>query len=218
MEHVLRPWPTWTPGSSTPSGHPPATNSSTGATLPAQGGHRAGLPPPHGPGLEPEEFSGGEAPGQANFVLRELGFAIEAIQEGVGGSDLPSADAFPDAVGLERARRMGMWRAVLDAGGPNGVPPSLLRDLGIYGGAQGIWVDKARTGQVTQGGEGVTVGVLHTGSSYADDLADDCMIYHYPKTRRAGRDPSEVEATKAVEAVESAVLRDHLPDAPSSRA
>src|SRR5215471_13085466 len=27
--------------------------------------------------LLPEEFSGGEAPGQANFVLRELGFTVE---------------------------------------------------------------------------------------------------------------------------------------------
>ena len=27
--------------------------------------------------LPPEEFSDGEAPGQANFVLRELGFAVE---------------------------------------------------------------------------------------------------------------------------------------------
>ncbi len=26
--------------------------------------------------LEPEEFSGGEAPGQANFVLRQLGFSV----------------------------------------------------------------------------------------------------------------------------------------------
>jgi hypothetical protein len=27
--------------------------------------------------LQPQEFSGGEAPGQANFVLRELGFSVE---------------------------------------------------------------------------------------------------------------------------------------------
>src|SRR3954452_5338531 len=26
--------------------------------------------------LQPEEFSGGEAPGQANFVLRKLGFTV----------------------------------------------------------------------------------------------------------------------------------------------
>jgi 5-methylcytosine-specific restriction protein A len=27
--------------------------------------------------LRPEEFSGGAAPGQANFVIRELGFTVE---------------------------------------------------------------------------------------------------------------------------------------------
>lgn len=32
--------------------------------------------------LQPEEFSGGEAPGQTNNVLRELGFTVE--KNGVG--------------------------------------------------------------------------------------------------------------------------------------
>jgi len=40
--------------------------------------------------LAPEEFSGGEAPGQANFVLRELGFAVEA--KGAGESTSVSRD------------------------------------------------------------------------------------------------------------------------------
>ena len=36
--------------------------------------------------LAPEEFSGGEAPGQANFVLRELGFTVEKKgRDGVRG-------------------------------------------------------------------------------------------------------------------------------------
>jgi hypothetical protein len=70
--------------------------------------------------------------------------------------------------------------------------------LGIFGGAQGIWVDKARTGQITENGDGITVAVLHTGTTYADDLSDECVIYHYPKTKRSpSRDASEVNATKA---------------------
>jgi putative restriction endonuclease len=74
----------------------------------------------------------------------------------------------------------------------------VLRDLGIYGGAQGVWVDKARTGSLTEDTTGVTVGLLHTGSSYADDLSDDGVLYHYPATNRPrGRDLSEIEATKA---------------------
>ncbi len=94
----------------------------------------------------------------------------------------------------ERQRRATMWERLVAQGGPTGVRPTLLRDLGIYGGAQGIWVDKERTAADSE--HGVTVGILHTGSSYADDLADDGVIYHYPKTRRPGRDTSEVTATK----------------------
>jgi hypothetical protein len=45
---------------------------------------------------------------------------------------------------------------------------------------------------------GATVGLLHTGSSYADDLSDDGVLYHYPNTNRPkGRDLAEIEATKA---------------------
>jgi hypothetical protein len=102
----------------------------------------------------------------------------------------PSAQTEYDA-------RLDTWRKLINAGGPIGVSPQLLRDLGIYGGAQGIWVDKTRTHLLSNDGEGVTVGVLHTGSSYPDDLGEDNVIYHYPKTNRPlGRDLSEVKATK----------------------
>jgi len=148
--------------------------------------------------LQPNEFSGGEAPGQANFVLRDLGFTIESKVETSNKGD-------DSLIREERQKRYGMWKSLKQKGGPNGVAPSLLRDLGIYGGAQGIWVDKSRTSRITSDGEGITVAVLHTGSSYADDLAEDCIIYHYPMTRRpAGRDLAEINATKTAG-------RSHLP-------
>ena len=50
-----------------------------------------------------------------------------------------------------------MWDSVLEADGPKGLAPRVLRDIGIYGGAQGVWVDKARTGSVDRTG---TVGLL----------------------------------------------------------
>ena len=97
----------------------------------------------------------------------------------------------------ELAHRCEMWRALEGDGPIRPADAQRLRELGIYGGAQGIWVDKARTADFSPNGEGVTVGLLHTGSSYADDLADDCILYHYPSTNRpVGRDASEVEATK----------------------
>jgi putative restriction endonuclease len=141
--------------------------------------------------LQPEEFSGGEAAGQANFVLRKLGFTVVGKADGDSEENDLAAEE-------ERKHRFGLWEKLKEIGGPTGVAPSVLRDMGIYGGAQGIWVDKARTGRITRDGNGITVAVLHTGSSYADDLAEDCVIYHYPQTRRPpSRDLAEVDATKA---------------------
>lgn len=96
----------------------------------------------------------------------------------------------------EAIHRDQMWDGLIEAGGPADVAPSLLRDLGIYGGAQGIWIDAARTGEMAPDRAGITVGLLHTGRHYADDLATDSLLYHYPVTRRAGRDAYEVAATK----------------------
>jgi putative restriction endonuclease len=96
----------------------------------------------------------------------------------------------------ERARRAEMWQAIAREDLRN-LEPALLRALGIYGGAQGVWVDKARTSVTTDDGHGATVGILHTGRHYADDLSEDGMIYHYPLTGRgSARDATEVQATK----------------------
>jgi putative restriction endonuclease len=100
-------------------------------------------------------------------------------------------------VEAERSRREGMWASLLASGGPSGVPARLLREVGVYGGAQGVWVDTERTRGINGAG-GITVGLLHTGRHYADELSADGVLYHYPRTSRPpGRDRSEVEATKA---------------------
>ena len=103
-----------------------------------------------------------------------------------------------ESVKIEKERRLSLWNDVRDLGATRGVQPTVLRNLGIYGGAQGIWVDAARTSSVGGDGKGVTVSLLHTGSSYADDLSEDGLIYHYPSTNRPPRrDLSEIGATKA---------------------
>jgi putative restriction endonuclease len=102
-----------------------------------------------------------------------------------------------ELVEKEFGRRMRMWSELHQHGGPTGVSPGLLRELGMLGGQQGIWVNKKRTGSLTSGGQGVTVGLLHTGKTYPDDLAEDGVLYHYPNTNRPpGRDMSEISATK----------------------
>ena len=114
--------------------------------------------------------------------------------------------------------RRGMWNSLRKAGGPKGVAPRILRDFGIYGGAQGVWANKARTSHLTAKGTGVTVGLLHTGSSYADDLSDDGVLYHYPATNRPrGRDLAEIEATKAAGGLSLPVFVITYPNRGSSR-
>ena len=96
----------------------------------------------------------------------------------------------------EIVRRTGLWR-VISSENTGELEPSRLRDLGIYGGAQGIWVDKAHTADPENAPDGITVSILHTGRHYADDLSDDGLIYHYPKTNRPiSRDTGEIQATK----------------------
>jgi len=78
-----------------------------------------------------------------------------------------------------------------------GIAPATLRDWGIYGGQQGIWVDKRRTGALTEDGNGLAVGLLHKGNIYPDDFDETGVIYHYPVTNRPStRDLGEVEAAK----------------------
>ena len=53
--------------------------------------------------LLPEEFSGGEAPGQANFVLRKLGFTV--VRKGETEQD----DPMPPVIGPSK-RSGSSWR------------------------------------------------------------------------------------------------------------
>jgi putative restriction endonuclease len=130
------------------------------------------------------DFSGGEA--TVARTLRQLGF------------DVRSGDQPETTPKDELDRRATLWQTILGEPEPNSLPKSRLRELTLYGGAQGIWVDAARTRAIIGAEDhGATVSVLHTGKSYADDLSTDGVIYHYPTTNRPpGRDTAEVEATK----------------------
>src|SRR3954471_18540565 len=85
QEHVLRALAELDAGAAHPFGPP------TGYELVHQGKRYApkavvGLACRYSIGrtLQPEEFSGGEAPGQANFVLRKLGFTVVRKGEDAG--------------------------------------------------------------------------------------------------------------------------------------
>jgi hypothetical protein len=73
--------------------------------------------------------------------------------------------------------------------------PSDLKELGIYGGASGVWVNKIQTSNIDPAG--VAVGLLHTGRHYDDDVDESGILYHYPTTNRPeSRDQNEIEAIK----------------------
>ena len=105
-------------------------------------------------------------------------------------------NGYEGPVAVEYRRRVKMWSKLRKAGGPLGVGAGLLRDLRIYGGGQGIWVDKAITGSVSPDGAGVAVGLLHTGER-CNDLSSDGAIYRYRRTARPhSRDIQEISAVK----------------------
>src|SRR5262245_12683837 len=98
---------------------------------------------------------------------------------------------------VERERRNEMLRQIRSRG-PGPYKPADLRELGIYNGAAGTWVDKQNTVMAREAPQGVTVAILHTGEHYPDDLSGSGLIYHYPTTNRGGsRDQNEIDATKA---------------------
>lgn len=94
----------------------------------------------------------------------------------------------------ERIRRQSIWSRLEARGGPNGVTPSLVRELSIHRGQQGVFRDLAVTSSISDPEAGVAVGVLYTGRVYDDDVASDGLIYHVPMTSRGVRDKNEVTA------------------------
>lgn len=95
----------------------------------------------------------------------------------------------------EKEFRFELQRRLVEThGGTTDVPAALVNDLRIFWGGRGIWYDATRTRSIMP--PGITVGVLHTGRHYDDDLSSDSIVYHYPNTDSPGKDRAEVEATK----------------------
>jgi len=104
------------------------------------------------------------------------------------------------SVADELAHRLTLWSRVAGPSSDGTLVASTVNELRVYFGGRGIYVHKERTKAITP--EGVAVGVLHTGRSYADDLHSDGIVYHYPRTKRPGTDAAEIESTKAAKRLE----------------
>lgn len=102
-------------------------------------------------------------------------------------------------VNAERLRREALLVALRDRADPRATPPSLVKQLGIHVGQQGIYRNLEMTQHLAP--SGVALSVRHTGSSYDDDLSETDMLYHYPRTTRPGRDGPEIASLKAARAL-----------------
>ena len=101
----------------------------------------------------------------------------------------------PSNVESEIARRFDAWNQLQSSANWPVLTAAEVRDLGLYGGASGVWVDKERTSDLIE--HGVAVGLLHTGKHYDDDVDETGILYHYPTTERPpSRDANEIQAMK----------------------
>jgi putative restriction endonuclease len=95
----------------------------------------------------------------------------------------------------EIARRFDAWDQLQRSPNWPILTAAEIRDLGLYGGASGVWVDKQKTSALIE--HGVAVGLLHTGKHYDDDVDETGILYHYPTTERPpSRDANEIQAMK----------------------
>lgn len=95
----------------------------------------------------------------------------------------------------ELLRRLDQWETARKSPNWPFLTAGEVRDLGIYGGGSGVWVNKKLTSSVAE--DGVAVGLLHTGRHYDDDIDDTGVLYHYPTTlRTSARDVNEIQAMK----------------------
>ncbi|WP_242446606.1 HNH endonuclease signature motif containing protein [Vibrio sp. T9] len=97
----------------------------------------------------------------------------------------------------EIERRQRLFNAISYVDIAIDVKPSKLRDLGIYGGAAGVWVNSDVTRGVVSPSSGIAVSILHTGKSYSDNMSSKGIDYDFPNTNRNGsHDQNEIQALK----------------------
>lgn len=81
------------------------------------------------------------------------------------------------------------------------IPAAAINESRLYRGQAGIWCDFRRTSRIMT--PGVAVSVLHTGRHYADDMSEDGIVYHYPKTNRPpAADANEIQSVKNTQALQ----------------
>ena len=101
-----------------------------------------------------------------------------------------------DAISKENLRRVSLFNDLVQSNPPNQIVPAAIKERRLHRGQRGIYRDLDMTRHLAGNRAGITVGVLHIGKRYEDDLSQDGVIYHYPVTENENSDKGEVLATK----------------------
>lgn len=165
--------------------------------------------------LDEYDARGSSIAGERVIVARGRRYDADTLEAALEGTDEASDHAFRpssrlpllEAAGFrvlslrdwstedELFWRTSVWEEVQQHGGL--VSAQWLRGRGVYGGGQGIYVDKQRTRILAS--TGLAVSVLSTGRHYSDQSGVERMIYSFPMTRRSpGRDRAEIDAVAAL--------------------
>lgn len=97
----------------------------------------------------------------------------------------------------EIERRQRLFNAISYVDIAIDVKPSKLRELGIYGGAAGVWLNSNVTRGVVSPSSGVAVSILHSGKNYGDNMSLEGIDYDFPNTNRKGsHDQNEIQGLK----------------------
>ena len=98
----------------------------------------------------------------------------------------------PRSIADEMSRREALFEQIQSESSVGLVPSSVVSELGVFRGERGVYRNKELTDLVVEGG--LAVGLLHTGRSYADDLTEDGVLYHFPSTRNLGTDAADIRS------------------------
>ena len=98
----------------------------------------------------------------------------------------------PRSIEDEMQRREAIFEQIQSESSDGLVPSSVVSELGIFRGERGVYRNKELTDSVIEGG--LAVGLLHTGKSYADDLTENGVLYHFPSTKNLGTDAADIRS------------------------
>jgi putative restriction endonuclease len=96
----------------------------------------------------------------------------------------------------ELQRRLNLWDELRNHD-TSQLEAQLIRDLGIYSGAAGVYCNFNETRKIVPE-TGLVVSIMHTGRHYTDVMNDNELIYDFPKTARPEKsDLNEIAALES---------------------